>query len=161
MCAGLFSVDCSIVPSSVSNKNTCQVKWQCVWCFHCFALRSHCHLPPVLALRLFFDFANFPSLSLSLSLSPLYCLSHSFSVKLVFTLRMFSFRSHYGLKPPSLTLFLCSSSWRLQLCSSLLLAFLVRYGYSFSLSLFVSRSLYEHISRFPKMNSLFFSPCLC
>ncbi len=75
--------------------------------------------------------------------SLLYCISHSLSVKLVFTLPMFSFCSHYGLNPPSLTPLLCSSSWRLQLCSSLLLAFLVRYRYSFS-TLFVSPLLYEH-----------------
>lgn len=51
--------------------------------------------------------------------------------------------------PPSLATFLCSSSWRLRLCSSLLLAFLVRYRYSSS-TLFVSPLLSAHIFTFPK-----------
>lgn len=74
-------------------KTMCQVKWQIVWCFHCSALLSHSSLPPVLAFCLFFDFANFSSFSL------LYPLSHSLSVKLVFSLLMFSLCSQYGLNP--------------------------------------------------------------
>lgn len=109
------------------------------------------YLPPVFALSfsfLFFDFANFfPSLSLSLSFTTAHTL---FLSNLCLLLLMFSLCSLYGLNPPSLAPFLCSSSWRLQLCSSLLLAFLVRYRYSFS-TLFVSPLLRAHISRFAKM----------
>lgn len=92
------------------------------------------------------------TLSLSFTLTQ----THSLSVKLVFTLLMFSLCSHYGLNPlPSLASFLCSFSWRLQLCSSLLLAFLVRYRYSFS-TLFEFPPLYVHISTFLKMSCLVF-----
>lgn len=131
-------------------KSMCQVKWQIVWRVHCFCPPlPRFSLPSVLAFCLFFDFANFSCLSL------LYPLSHSLSVKLVFSLLMFSLCSHYGLNPPSLAPFLCSSSWRLQLCSSLLLAFLVRYRYSFS-TLFVSPLPYAHIFWFRKTNCLVF-----
>lgn len=64
------------------------------------------------------------SLTLPTFLSPSSFLSNPY-------LLCFYLCSHYGLSPPSLAQFLCSSSWQLRLCSSLLFAFLVRYSFSF------------------------------
>lgn len=105
-------------------------------------------------------------LTLTTFLSPLPSHTLSLPVKLVFTLLMFSLCSNYGLKPllplsshppglpPSLALFLCSSSWRLQLCSSFLLAFLVRYRCRLFYSLWISLLLNVRFSGFWNVNCL-------
>lgn len=95
----------------------------------------------------------------SLSLSLCFTISHTLFLSNLCLLCLCSlFAPTTAWTSPPLAPFLCSSSWRLQLCSSLFLAFLVRYRYNFS-TLFVSRLQYVHISRFPTTNSRF--SCLC
>lgn len=120
----------------------------------CLMLLLLSPLSPVLTFCLIFDFANFLSLSLFYRLSnSLFCL--------FFLLLCFCLCSHHGFNPHPLAAFLCSSSWRLQLCSPLLFAFLVRYTYSFFYSLCLSLAVCKYrIFRFPKTDCLVFSVLL-
>ncbi|MED6242695.1 hypothetical protein ATANTOWER_008467 [Ataeniobius toweri] len=94
------------------------------------------------ALQLYFLFpCFFFTLTTFLSFSSLHHLTPSICQTSVYFTYVFSLCSHYGLNllrpthyphptllpPPSLAMFLCSSSWRRRLCSSFLLAFLVSF----------------------------------
>lgn len=121
----------------------CQVKWQFVWWFHCFVLYHYFPFPCSLTLTTFLS--PLPSHTLSFCQT---CVYFAYVLSLL-PLRPETPPSLLHAPtpaPPSLAMSLCSSSWRLQLCSSFLLAFLVRYRCRFS-TLFVSPLLYVHIAR--------------